>query len=109
MFGGCRPELHFFQLRTAAALALFVRFFVLLIKKFSVIRDFANGRDRPSAEISTRSRTLFARHAHGFVRLHDAKLAAFLVDHPDFTGANTFVYASAVALLPEVAFCDNSP
>jgi hypothetical protein len=41
--------------------------------------------------------------------LHDAQLAAFFVDHPDFTGANSFVYTSAVALLPEVAFCDISP
>jgi hypothetical protein len=41
--------------------------------------------------------------------LHDAELAAFFVDHPNFTGSNSFVYPSAVGLLPEVAFCDNSP
>jgi hypothetical protein len=41
--------------------------------------------------------------------LHDAQLAAFFIDYPDFPSPDAFVYASAVALLPEVTFCDISP
>src|ERR1700685_3943806 len=108
VFGGGRPKLDFFQLRAATAFALLVRFLVLLIKKFSVIRDFANGRIGRRRNLH-QIQSLFARHPHGFVRLHDAQLAAFFVDHPDFTGSDSFIYASAVALLPEVAFCDISP
>ena len=108
VFGGCRPKFYFFQLRAAAAFALLVRFFVLLIKKFAVVRDFANGRIGCRRNLH-QIQSLFARHSHRFVRLHDAKLAAFFIDHPDFTSPDAFVHSSAVALLPEVTFCDNSP
>jgi len=79
-----------------------------LIKKFSVIRDFANGRIGRRRNLH-QIQAFFARHSHRFVRLHDAQLAAFFIDYPDFPSPDAFVYASAVALLPEVTFCDISP
>jgi len=100
-------KFHFFQLRAATALALLVRFFVLLVKKFAVIRNFTNGRigcRRNFHQIES----AFARHLDGFVRLHDAKLTAFFINDPDFSRSDTLVHSSAIGL-PEVTFCDNSP
>ncbi len=104
---GCRTKFYFFQLRAATALALLVRLFILLVKKFAVIGDFANrriGRRRNFHQIQS----AFARHFNGFERLHDAKLTAFFIDDPDFTRPDALVHSSAIGL-PEVTFCDNSP
>jgi hypothetical protein len=104
---GGRTKFYFFQLRAATALALLVGLFILLVKKFAVIGDFANrriGRRRNFHQIQS----AFARHFNGFERLHDAKLTAFFIDDPDFTRPDTLVHASAIGL-PEVTFCDNSP
>jgi hypothetical protein len=107
VFRGCRTKLYFLELRTAAALALLVRFFILLVKEFTVISDFTNwriGRGRNFHQIQS----AFARHLDGFVRLHDPKLTAFFIDDPDFTRPDSLVYSSAIGL-PEVTFCDISP
>jgi hypothetical protein len=104
---GGRAKFYFLQLRAATALALLVGLFVLLVKKFAVIGNFANrriGRRRNFHQIQS----AFARHLNGFVWLHDAKLTAFFIDDPYFTRPYALVHSSAVAL-PEVAFCDNSP
>jgi hypothetical protein len=104
---GCRAKLYLFQLRAAAAFALLVGLFVLLVKEFTVIGDFANrriGRGRNFHQIQS----AFARHFNGFIRLHDAELTAFFIDDPDFTRPDALVYSSAIGL-PEVAFCDISP
>src|SRR2546428_5625277 len=50
VLGGGRPELHFLKLRALLMLALFVRLFVRLIKKFSVIGDLADRRVRISGD-----------------------------------------------------------
>src|SRR5712692_4282842 len=94
-------------LRAAAAFALLVGLFVGLIKIFSVVGDLANrrisrGRDFHQVE------PFFLGQLYGFKRLHDAELAAFFINHPDFASADSFVDANAVAL-PEAAFCDKSP
>src|SRR5712692_135165 len=94
-------------MRAAAALALLVGLFVGLIKIFSVVGDLANrrisrGRDFHQVE------PFFLGQFQGFKRLHDAELAAFFINHPDFASADSFVDANAVAL-PEAAFCDKSP
>src|ERR1700676_5202125 len=104
---GGRPELYFLELRAAAALALLVGFLVLLVKKLALIGDLANRRicrRRYFHQVESS----FARHLDCFVRLHDAKLAAFFIDHPDFARPDPLIDARAVAL-PEVTFCDNSP
>src|SRR5712692_251284 len=94
-------------MRAAAALALLVGLFVGLIKIFSVVGDLANwgisrGRDFHQVE------PFFLGQLYGFKRLHDAELAALIINHPDFASADSFVDANAVAL-PEAAFCDKSP
>jgi hypothetical protein len=60
-------------------------------------------------EISTKIQSAFAGHAKRLKRLHDAELAAIFVYHPDFASTDAFVDANAVALLPEIPICDNSP
>jgi hypothetical protein len=40
--------------------------------------------------------------------LHDAKLAALFINHPEFARSNALVDADAIAL-PEAAFCDIPP
>jgi hypothetical protein len=107
VFRGGGPELDFLQLRAAAALALLVRLFVGLIEILAVIGDLANrriGRGRDFHQVEA----LFLSQLDGFKRLHDAELAAFFVNHPDFASADSFVDTNAVAL-PEAAFCDKSP
>src|SRR5579859_120968 len=104
---GGRPKLNFLQLRAPAALALLMRLLILLIKKFAVVGDFANrrvggGRNFHQVE------SFFAGQTDGLVRLHDPKLRAFFVDHPDFARPNAFIDARTIAL-PEAAFCDISP
>ncbi len=107
VFRGSGPKLYFFQLRAATALALFVRFLVGLVQILAVIGDLANRRVRGGRNFH-QVQALFLRHLYGFERLHDAELAAFFVNHPDFARPNTFVNANAVAL-PESTFCDISP
>src|SRR5579859_6258543 len=107
VFGGRGPELYFLELRTTAALALFVRFFVGLVKIFAVVRDFTNRRVGGGRNFHQIEPAL-TRQFHGFKGLHDAELAALFINHPDLSGANAFIDADAVAL-PEAAFCDKTP
>ncbi len=102
-----RSKLYFLELGAAAALALLMRLFILLVKKFAVVGDLANrrvggGRNFHQVE------SPFARHTNRFVRLHHSKLGTLLIYHPDFARPNPLIHASAVAL-PEATFCDNSP
>ena len=53
-------------------------------------------------------KTALARQLHGLEWLHDAKLAALFINHPDLASANPLVDADAIAL-PEAAFCDIPP
>src|SRR6266571_3863901 len=104
---GVGPKFDFLQLRGAAALALLVSLFVLLVLIFPVIRNFADrrvGRGRDFHEIES----FLSRQLHGLEGLHDAELRAIFVNHPDFACPNPLVYACAVTL-PEVAFSDKSP
>jgi hypothetical protein len=108
VFRGVGPELDFFQSRATAALTLLVCPLVRLVKKLAVIGDLANrriGRGRDLHQIQS----AFAGHAKRFKRLHDAKLTAVFVNHPDFASSNPFIDADAIALRPEIPICDNSP
>ena len=104
---GCGTKLYFFELRATAALALLVRFFVGLIKILAVVGDLANWRIRRRRNFH-QIKSALARHFQRFERLHDAKLAAFFINHPEFTRPDPLVNSDAVAL-PEVAFCDIPP
>src|SRR6266478_8749125 len=104
---GGRPKFDFLELRATAALALLMRLFILLVKKFAVVGDLANrriggGRDLHQVE------SLFARQTDSLERLHHPKLGTFFINHPDFARPDPLVDAGTVAL-PEAAFCDNSP
>src|SRR5712664_1718112 len=104
---GGRPKLYFLELRATTALALLMRLFILLVKKFAVVGDLANrriggGRDLHQVE------SLFARQTDSLVRLHHPKLGTFFINHPDFARPDPLVDAGTVAV-PEAAFCDNSP
>jgi hypothetical protein len=41
--------------------------------------------------------------------LHDPKLPALFINHPDFTSPDPVIHTYPVALLPEIPICDNSP
>ncbi len=104
---GVGAKLDFLQLRGAAALALLVGLFVLLVLIFSVIRNLADrrvGRGRDFHEIER----FLSRQLHGLEGLHDAELRTVFVNHPDFACPDALVDARAVTL-PEVAFSDISP
>jgi len=107
VFRGGGPKLDFLQLRAAAALALLVSLFVGLVKIFAVVGNLANGRISRGRDFHQVEPLLLGQF-HGFKRLHDAELATFFIDHPDFASPDPFVDANAVAL-PEAAFCDKSP
>jgi hypothetical protein len=49
-----------------------------------------------------------ARQFQRFERLHDAKLAAVFINHPEFTRPDPFINSDTVTL-PEAAFCDIPP
>ena len=84
-----------------------MRLFILLVKEFAVVGDLANRRIRRRRDFH-QVESAFAGHFDGLERLHDAQLAAFLVNHADFAGPDALIDASAVAL-PEITFCQNSP
>src|SRR5713226_8503916 len=104
---GSRPKLYFLELRAAAALALLMRLFILLVKKFTIVGDLANrgiGGRRDFHQVESP----FTRQTNSLVRLHHPKLGAFLINHPDFARPNPLINAGTVAL-PEAPFCDISP
>src|SRR6266478_8604396 len=79
---GGRPKFYFLELRAAAALALLVRLFILLVKKFAVVGDLANrgiGGWRDFHQIES----LFACQTNSFERLHHPKLGTLFINHPD--------------------------
>src|SRR5579863_1454637 len=108
MFRSGRPELHFFQRRATAALALLMRLLTLLIEKLAVIGDLANWRIGGGRNLH-QVQSLFASHAKRFKWLHYPELAALFVNHPDFASANPIVDTDSVAHLPEIPLCDKSP
>src|SRR5919109_750567 len=104
---GVRPKLDFLQLRTAAALALFVSLLVQLVLIFPVIGNFTNRRVSGRRNLY-QIEPPFPRDLHGLERLHDAELRTLFVNHPDFTRSDALVYARAV-IRPKVAFRYKSP
>jgi hypothetical protein len=104
---GGGAKFYFLELRPTAALALFVRFFVGLVEILAVVGDLANWRVRGRRNFH-QVKTALTREFHGLEWLHDAKLAALFINHPDLASANPLVYADAIAL-PEAAFCDIPP
>ncbi len=101
------PKLYFLELRATAALALLMRLFILLVKKFTIVGDLANwgiGGRRDFHQVES----LFASQTNSLVWLHHPKLGAFLINHPDFARPDPLIDAGTVAL-PEAAFCDISP
>src|SRR5712692_617072 len=104
---GGGPKLDFLELRGAAALALLVGLFIELVKVFAVVGNLANRRNGGGRDFHQIESPL-ARQLHGFKRLHDAKLAAIFINHPDLARPNPLVYADPVTL-PEVPFSDKSP
>jgi hypothetical protein len=104
---GRGTKLYFLELRTTAALALLVGFLVGLVEILAVVSDLANWRIRRRRNFH-QIKTALARQLHGLEWLHDAKLAALFINHPDLASANPLVNADAIAL-PEAAFCDIPP
>jgi hypothetical protein len=104
---GGGAKLYFLELRTTAALALFVRFFVGLVEILAVVGDLANWRVRGGRNFH-QIETALTREFHGLERLHDAKLAAVFINHPEFTRPDPFINSDTVTL-PEAAFCDIPP
>src|SRR5437667_2527259 len=94
-------------MRVETALSLLVSLFVGLVKILAVVSNLANGRISRGRDFHQVEPFLLGQ-LHGFKRLHDAELATFFIDHPDFASPDSFVDANAVAL-PEAAFCDKSP
>jgi thiamine kinase-like enzyme len=107
VFGGGGTKLYFLELRATATLALFVRFFVGLVKILSVIGNLANWWVRRRRNFH-QVQTALARQLQRLERLHDSKLAALFINHPDLASANPLVDADAITL-PEAAFCDIPP
>jgi hypothetical protein len=107
VFRGCRTKLYFLQLRAAAALALLVGLFALLVEEFAVIRDLADWRIRGGRDFH-QVQSSFAGHFHGLERLHYSKLATLFINNSDFARPDPFVDADAVGL-PEIPFSDKSP
>src|SRR2546421_4789572 len=104
---GVGPKLDFLQLRTAAALALFVGLLVQLVLIFPVVGDFADRRVGGGRNLH-QIKPAFPRELHCLERLHDTELLTLFVNHPDFARPDAFVYARTVTR-PEVAFSDKSP
>ena len=104
---GSGTKLYFLELRATAALALFVRFFVGLVEILAVVGDLANWRIRCGRDFY-QIKSALARQFQRFERLHDAKLAAIFINHPEFTRPDPFVNSDTVTL-PEAAFCDIPP
>ena len=107
VLGGGRPELYLFELRAAAAFALLMRLFILLVKIFSIIGNLANWRVRRWRDFD-QVESAFASHANGLIGLHDSKLGSVFINHPDFAGPNPFIDAGTVAL-PEIPISDKFP
>ena len=107
VLGGSGAKLYFFQLRTAAALALLVRLFIQLILVFAVVGDFANRRIRGRRYLH-QIQSPFARQTKRFKRLHNTQLPAIFINHSNFPSAYPFVNADTVGL-PEIPLSDKSP
>src|SRR5260370_1951805 len=107
VFRGGGPKLDFLQLRAAATLALLVGLLVGLVKILAVVGDLANRRIGGRRDFH-QVEPFFLGQFYGFKRLHDAELAALIINHPDFASADSLVDANTVGL-PEAAFCDVSP
>jgi hypothetical protein len=84
-----------------------VRFFVGLVEILAVVGDLADWRIRRRRNFH-QVKTALARQLQRFERLHDAKLAAVFINHPEFARSNPLVNADAITL-PEAAFCDIPP
>jgi hypothetical protein len=97
MFRGRRTKLDFLELRTFLMFALFVRFFVGLVKIFSVVGDLANRRVSGRRNFHQIQSPLF-RKLNRFKRRHHTQLPAILIHHANFTRPNSIVDANSVCL-----------
>src|SRR5580704_4962358 len=107
VFRGGGTKFYFLELRATAALALLVCFFIGLVEILAVVGDLANWRVRRRRDFH-QVKAALARQLQRLEWLHDAKLAALFINHPDLASANPLVDADAIAL-PEAAFCDIPP
>ena len=104
VFRGRGTELHFFELRALLMLALLVRFFVGLVKVFSVVGDLANrrvGGRRNFHQIEP----LLAGKLNRLERRHHTQLSAILIHHANFTRPDSIVHPNPVGL-PKTPFRD---
>jgi hypothetical protein len=67
-----------------------VSFFILLVEKFAVIHQLADGRHGVRRNLH-HIHALVARRFHRVEEGHHAKLIPFVVDHADFPSANALV------------------
>jgi len=107
VFRGRGTKFYFLELRATAALALLVRFFVGLVEILAVVGDLADWGIRRRRDFH-QVKPALARQFQRFERLHDAKLAALFINHPEFARPDPFVNSDTVTL-PEAAFCDIPP
>jgi hypothetical protein len=85
-------ELHFLDRDRLLVLFGLALFLLLLVQEFPVIHDAANRRLRCRGNLY-QVKVLFAGHLERFERLQDADLLAFIINHANFAGANTLIYA----------------
>src|SRR5205807_1122581 len=105
MLGGCRPKLHFLELRALLVFALLVRLLIRLVKEFSVIGDLADWRLCIRRNLHQVQATLPGQ-PHRFERLHHAQLPAVVVYHTNFPSPDAFVYPGAFCS-SKTSFSDN--
>jgi len=97
MLRGRRTKLDFLELRALLMLALFVRFFVGLVKIFSVVGDLANRRVGSRRNFHQIQSPLF-RKLNRFKWRHHTQLPAILIHHANFTRPNSIVDPNPVCL-----------
>ena len=85
-------ELHFFDRDRLLMLLGFALFLFLLVQEFPVVHDAANGRLRGGRNLN-QIQVLFAGYLERFVRRQDSNLAAFIINHANFAGADALVGA----------------
>src|ERR1019366_3407131 len=95
VFGGGRPELHFFQLRGFLMFPLLVLLFAFLIQEFAVVGNLAHrriGRRRNLNEVQSP----LARHLNRLERLHHSQLPAFFIYDANFPRPDLIIYPDSI-------------
>src|SRR5579862_7239575 len=99
-------ELDFLELRALLMLALLVRFFVGLVKVFSVVGDLANRRVGGRRNFHQIQSPL-AGKLNRLEWLHHTQLPAILVHHANFTRPDSIIHPNPVCL-PKTPFRDKT-